>query len=260
MSAFLEAALDAVGLAEKVLRSHFRESGVASDQKNDGTPVTVADKEAEKAIVDCIKVHFPGHSIVGEESGFENKKSEYVWIVDPIDGTKNFARGMPFFGALVALMHNGKVIVGVSNMPMIDELLYAEEGKGVFLNGRRLERFSTPRTLKDAYVSHGSLGHFKKKDMHRQLLSLSERVYTARSYGNQHAYHLMVRGWVDAVIEARTKVYDVAPFQLILEELGGKATQICGNNVDLDCETFLAASSPELFREVQSLMCSDQSC
>ena len=241
MSEFLDIAISAAKDAEKVLLKHYTPKGVESSQKSDGSPVTIADKEAEQLIVSRIKAAFPDHSMLAEESGTENTRSEYTWIIDPIDGTKNFTRGVPLFGTLIALMKNGEIIVGVSNMPLLNDLMYAEKGSGAFRNGKQIHVSGTKR-FKDAYLSSGSLHYFEPHGLVEKLAAIRKDIFQFRLFGDQFAYHLLAQGKIDAVTEGHIKIYDVAALKLIIEEAGGRATEIDGSAVGVDTTTFLATN------------------
>lgn len=242
MSKYLDVALEAAVIAERVIEFYFNaELGLDSTTKKDGSPVTIADKEAEEAIIRHIKTAFPEHGVYGEEGGKKVQDSEYLWIIDPIDGTKNFTRGMPYFGTLIALMKNNEIIVGVSHMPLIHETLYAEKGQGAFLNGEPVF-VSDVDKQKEMFLSFGSLKYFMERGMVDKILALQD-VFSSRSYGNCHAYHMLACGQIDAVIEASTRLYDVAPFELIIKEAGGKASQMDGAEIGMETHDFLAANS-----------------
>lgn len=241
MSKYLDVALEAAGIAERVIEHYFNSvDGRDSVNKTDGSPVTQADKEAEDVIVAHIKAAFPKHGIFGEETGRQDQDSEYCWIIDPIDGTKNFTRGMPYFGTLIALMKNGEVIVGVSHMPLINETLYAEKGQGAFLNGEPIA-VSSVANLKDTFLSFGSLKYFVERGLTEKILALQD-VFSSRCYGNCHAYHMLAQGQVDVVIEASTKLYDIAPFVLIINEAGGSTSKLDGSAIDMQTSDFMATN------------------
>lgn len=241
MSTFLDVALEAAKDAETIIANHFDPSGVDSEKKTDGSPVTIADREAEAAIIQRIKSAFPDHSILGEEIGREDHTSGYRWIIDPIDGTKNFTRGIPLFGTLIALMKDGEVIVGVSNMPAIKELMYAEKGQGAYVNGKRITT-SSVTDFQDIYLTFGGLSYFEKMGLMGRVLGIRDEIFQLRSFGDVYMYHLLAQGKLEVVMEASIKVYDVAPLKLIIEEAGGRATEIDGTEMNLDISTFLATN------------------
>ena len=132
-SQFLEVALAAAKNAEEIITAYYAGDAMKVELKDDETPVTLADRGAEKVIRETIKAAFPDHGFLGEEYGTEEGDSPYVWIIDPIDATKNYIRKIPIFGTQIALMKDDDLILGVSNAPLLNELLYAEAGRWCFL-------------------------------------------------------------------------------------------------------------------------------
>ncbi len=238
-SEFLKTALEAVKKAEDIIMQYYASGKLDTELKEDMSPVTVADKEVEKAIIETIRSRFPEHSILGEESGKNKKDSEYLWIIDPIDGTKNYMRNIPIFAIEIALMKDGEVIMGVSNAPVLKELLYAEKGNGAYLNGRKI---SVSRTgdIRKAYVCFGGIKHFKKRI--ENLIRLSEITMASRGYGDFFAYHLLAQGNTDIMIDCHTNIWDIAAVSIIVEEAGGKFTDIKGNPVTEKIDSALATN------------------
>ena len=241
MSKYLDVAIEAVKIAEKVIIEYYdSEKQIAT--KADNSPVTIADKMAEAKMREYILAHFPEHKVYGEEGEKSaNEQDEFVWVIDPIDGTKNFIRGIPLFGTLLALMKDGEVVVGVSNMPFINECMYAEKDGGAFLNGKRV-RVSSVENIQEAYCSYGSTKYFTQRGLREKLLGVTERMRWARGIGDCWSYHLLAQGKLDSMVEAHTKLWDVAPLKLIVEEAGGKMTQIDGSPIDFSTATALASN------------------
>ena len=241
MSKYLDVALEAVKIAEEVINTYY-DSDKHITTKSDASPVTIADTTAESKMRQYITSQFPTHKIYGEEGDkTADSNDEYVWVIDPIDGTKNFIRNIPLFGTLLALMKNGEVIVGVSNMPRIDECMYAEKGSGTFLNGKRVF-VSQTETSSEAYCSYGSTKYFRQKNILDKLLNYTEKMKWARGVGDCWSYHLVAQGKIDIMLEAHTKLWDVAPLKLIVEEAGGRMTQIDGSAIDFQTTTALATN------------------
>ena len=138
-SIFLRTALAAARKAAEISRSYYAGNFTVTT-KEDLTPVTQADVECEQAIRQIILDEFPNHGFFGEETGRTRADAEYLWLVDPIDGTKGFVRQYPFFSTQIALMHDGEIVLGVSSGTMMDEMAWAEKGKGAYLNGERLQQ------------------------------------------------------------------------------------------------------------------------
>ena len=154
----MQIALQAVSSAQEIINKYYQ-SGVRATLKQDQSPVTIADQEAEEAIKNIISTAFPNHAFLGEESGSTTTGSEYTWIIDPIDGTKHYLRQIPLFATQLALMRGDEIILGVSNAPAINELIWAEKGEGAFLNDKRIT-VSDVLKLDQAYLRYGSLGYF----------------------------------------------------------------------------------------------------
>lgn len=241
MTTYLEVALEAVKAAEKIILGYY-EGEIQVEHKADDSPVTAADKEAEAKIRDIITSAFPDHIVYGEEGAKERGAVDgYTWVVDPIDGTKSFIRHHGLFGTLLALYHNNEIILGVSNMPAIGECMYAEKGSGAYLNGSKIA-VSEVKELSDAYMSYGSVKYFTQKGYQDALFAVSEHMRWARGIGDCWSYHLLAQGKVDIVIEAKTKIWDVAALKVIVEEAGGKMTALDGSAIGFDMQDDLATN------------------
>ncbi|MBL8121330.1 inositol-phosphate phosphatase [Candidatus Saccharibacteria bacterium] len=231
MSTYLEVALEAVKAAERIIMGYY-DTSLDVEKKTDDSPVTIADKEAENKIREVILAAFPDHTVYGEEGAKDiGPEDSYTWVVDPIDGTKSFIRHHGLFGTLLALYHKGEIIVGVSNMPAIGELMYAEKGKGAYLNKSRVT-VSDVGSLKDAYMSYGSVKYFTQVGKQDALLGLAEQTRWARGIGDCWSYHLLAQGKLDIVAEAKTKIWDVAALKVIVEEAGGRMSTLSGGVID----------------------------
>mgnify|MGYP005692734989 FL=1 len=154
----IEASIAAAEISKKYFNGSFEVS-----IKDDKTPVTEVDIKCEKVIKKILLSSFPDHGFFGEETTKKNKDADFLWLVDPIDGTKSFVRGYPFFSTQIALMYKGKIILGVSNGIMFDELIYAELNKGAWLNGQRLN-ISKTRKINNASISTGNLKSLSQSD------------------------------------------------------------------------------------------------
>jgi len=239
-SKFLEVGLEAVKKAEEIIRKYYS-GNFETSFKDNGSPVTVADKEAEKVIIETIKEAFPSHMFLGEEMGRSGVGSEYMWVIDPIDGTKNFVRGLPFFTTLLALVKDGEIILGISNAPIMNECLYAEKGCGAYCNGEKIE-VSKIKSLKEAYMSYGGLTYFVDKGMWEPLLKLNRETHFHRALGDFWSFHLLAQGKLDLMVEADVRIWDIAPLVCIVQEAGGKMTDIQGKKINLNTDTVLATN------------------
>ena len=238
---FLTTAFKAVEEAERITLSYFRR-GAKITIKPDSTPVTEADRKAEEAVKKILHRAFPDHAIFGEEFGWlGNPDSEYVWIVDPIDGTKSFIRKIPLWGNLLALVYRGEVVLGVSNVPQQKALLWAEKGKGAFLNRKRVQVSKVSRP-EESMMSFGSLNAFRKNGLETQLLTLLHSTHRQRAFGDLWQYHLVATGRTEAALETGIQSFDVAPFFCIIKEAGGKASDLFGNPFTMQISSFAATN------------------
>ena len=228
---YKQTAIEAVKKAEERIL-HFFHNLPKIEKKADMTPVTRADKEAEEIIVDMIKKRFPGHGFLGEEFGADNETSEFQWIIDPIDGTKNFIHGIDFFGTVLGLKHQGKIILGISNMPAIGELLFASEDEQTTLNGKKVS-VSTIDSISEAYVTIGGFSRLKNKSYLDAVINIENSTLNMRGYGDVHGYHLVVTGRADVMFEPKTKPWDVSAYQIIVKQAGGKYSDFTGNELAL---------------------------
>jgi histidinol-phosphatase len=240
MSNELKAALDAARAAAEVIRG-FYQRNVKIEVKADKSPVTEADVRSEEAIRDLLTTRFPSYGFYGEETGKSDMNAESVWLVDPIDGTKSFVRECPFFSTQIALMRGGRFVLGVSMAPAYDELAWAERGKGAFLNGKQIS-VSKVNTLAAAIVSSGNLKTLAASPAWARYGELIGRVNRIRGYGDFVHYHLLSRAALDVVIESDVNILDIAALTVIVEEAGGRFTDLEGAAVNLDTTTVLATN------------------
>ncbi len=240
-SAELETALEAARRAAEISRSYYR-GNFSVRTKADRTPVTQADIECEQAIREIILGRFPDHGFYGEETGSSGIDRDFLWLVDPIDGTKGFVRQYPFFSTQIALMHAGEIVLGVSSGTMMDELAWAEKGRGAWLNGIRL-RVSDIATPEQAAVSTGNLKSLATSDGWPRLGEILARADRTRGYGDFYHYHLLAAGKIEAVIESDVNVLDIAALSIIVCEAGGVFTDLNGGTPGLEVRSVLAANA-----------------
>jgi len=239
-SIFLETALHAAKRAEEVIL-HYYSPNVQVTYKLDESPVTIADKLAEQVIIEIIRDQFPTHSILGEETGADNRHLDYQWIIDPIDGTKNYIRQIPLFATLIALQKKGELVLGVSNAPALHELMYAEKGSGAFLNGQRVRVSSTDK-LADAYMGFTSVKSFERGNLLPEFLALTHHTQTSRSFTDFWKYHLLAQGKIDACVDVGTNIWDVAAPSIIIQEAGGRVTDLQGNPLTTASHSHVASN------------------
>ena len=241
-SAELKAALDAAQQAAAIALSLYQRN-VEVRIKADKSPVTEADVRCEIAIREIIETRFPAHGFYGEETGSRDQDAEYLWLVDPIDGTKAFVREYAMFSTQIALMRAGRMLAGVSSAPVYGELCYAEKGGGAFLNDKPIT-VSAVCALADAFISVGnmkSLATGPQWKKYGEMIALASRI---RGYGDFLHYHLLASGKIDVVIETDINILDIAACVAIVEEAGGRCTQLDGAPITLQSTTVLATNGP----------------
>jgi histidinol-phosphatase len=239
-SEFLETALEAARSAAAISRRYYA-GNFSVTTKADRTPVTQADVECEQEIRRIILKRFPGHGFFGEETGKTQADAEYLWLVDPIDGTKGFVRQYPFFSTQIALMRDGEILLGVSSGTMFDELAWAEKGRGAWLDGKRLA-VSDIADLECAAVSTGNLKSLASGPGWAALGKILAAADRTRGYGDFYHYHLLASGKIEAVIESDVNILDIAALSVIVSEAGGVFTDLNGNPPGLEVRSVLAAN------------------
>ncbi len=227
-----EIAVAAARAAGAVARGYFG-TGVRIEWKGEGaaqSPVTIADREAEEAARAVIGRRFPGHGFLGEELGETGSRS-VRWILDPIDGTANFIRGIPFFGALVALEEDGDITAAALYNPIHDEMAWALRGRGAFRNGAAV-RVSAQADLAQAMVVHSSAGEFVRRGVGgpQGLNRLLRRVGRDRGFGDYYGYVLVAAGQAEAMLDPHAAPWDLAAPKLLVEEAGGRFTSLAGKD------------------------------
>ena len=218
---------DAAGAA---IRPCFR-TPLAIDDKPDASPVTAADRAAETAMRELIERHFPEHGILGEEFGQIRPEAEFVWILDPIDGTKSFISGVPLFGTLIALVARGRPILGVIDQPILRERWVGAAGRPTTLNGAAIS-VRPCHDLAAATLFATSPDMFAGKDG-EAFARLEAAVKLVRFGADCYAYGLAAAGFIDLVADAQLKPYDFCPMVPIVEGAGGVFTDWRGAALDL---------------------------
>jgi histidinol-phosphatase len=240
MKELLATALQAAKSARELILSYYN-GDFDIEIKADQTPVTVADRGAERIIRETISSAYPEHGIFGEEYGAESKDTEYLWLVDPIDGTKSFVKRYGMFSTQIALMHKGELILGVSCAPAMNELVWATRGGGAFDADGRLH-ISDVGDISKASISTGniqSLAASKNWTAMGRILANADRT---RGYGDYYHYHRLAAGQLDAVIESDVNILDIAALYVIVTEAGGVFTDLEEQAPGLDTRSVLAAT------------------
>jgi histidinol-phosphatase len=219
-------ALELADLADAITTDRFQADDLVVETKPDLTPVTEADRAVEQALRKRIGEERPGHGVVGEEFGADGRGSAR-WILDPIDATKNYLRGVPVWGTLIALEREGRVELGVASAPALHRRWWAARGEGAFVNGRRIH-VSRVAELSDAVLSYASLLSWEEHGLGRQFLTLARSCWRTRAFGDFWGYMLVAEGVVDLAIEPEVALWDLAAPQVIVEEAGGRLTDLGG--------------------------------
>jgi len=240
MKKLLAAALQAAESAREVILSYYS-GNFDIEIKEDQTPVTVADRRAEQVIRKTISTAFPNHGIYGEEYGSDDKNTEYLWLIDPIDGTKSFVKRYGMFSTQIALMHKGELILGVSCAPAMDELAWATRGGGAF-NANGQLHISKVTSIDEASISTGNIQSLAAGRQWKALGRILANANRTRGYGDYYHYHRLAAGQLDAVIESDVNILDIAALYVIVTEAGGRFTDLDGLKPGLDTRSVLAAT------------------
>jgi len=255
MSKELDVAVKAAKAAGKVLLKHFETRGGKQVAKSEFDFVTEADKAAEDVIISAIRAEFPGHSILSEEIGSIDNGSEYKWVIDPLDGTKNFGFGVPLWGVSIGLEKSGEIIAGVIFLPVTGEIFTAEKGKGAFLDGKRI-RVSSNKFPK-CMISFGGHWAFSEEPL------VKDNFYPV--YQKFHQYFritgsavlvlsYIAAGRLDAYPCFRESPWDVAAGILLIKEAGGIATDIYGNEATPYQKHYIFANNRALYEEIRKVL------
>jgi histidinol phosphatase-like enzyme (inositol monophosphatase family) len=248
VSGLLEAVEEVARLAGAEGLRRFRKAGLTVDTKADGSPVTEADREAERLARAWIEARFPEDGIVGEEWGTVRPDARRVWYLDPIDGTKAFVRGVPLWGAMVGVAEAGELVAGCVHYPALDELVVAERGRGCFWNGARA-RVSAVSRLSEATVLCTDV-----KVLPAAVERVLRRGQVSRTWGDCYGYLLVATGRAEVMVDAVMNPWDSAALLPIIEEAGGVFTDLQGVRTGLGASS--VATNAALSKEVRGLLAS----
>ena len=253
LDTLLTLALRLADAAGEAIRPYFRKPLAISD-KADLTPVTAADRVAEETMRALIEERFPEHGILGEEFGRVREDAEFVWSLDPIDGTKSFISGVPLFGTLIALTRGGRSILGVIDQPILRERWVGAVGRPTTLNGAAIRCRACP-VLAAATLFATTPDMFKGEDA-ASFARVSDKVKLTRFGADCYAYGLVATGFVDLVLEASLEPYDFCAMVPIVEGAGGVATDWRGANLDLASDgRILVAGDRRAHEAALALLC-----
>jgi histidinol-phosphatase len=215
-----ETAIQAAQQAGKLALGYF-DSDLAVEWKADESPVTVADREAEALLRRTLLGAFPGDGFLGEESGDTPGTSGFRWIIDPIDGTRSFVRGVPIWATLVGLEYRGEQIAGVAELPALGQTYRALRGEGAYRGDRRLH-VSTVADLAEAHIYYSSIAWFVQAGYRDAFLDLATRTQRQRGFGDFYGFVLVAQGSGELMIDHGVHAWDVAALKVIVEEAGGR--------------------------------------
>jgi histidinol-phosphatase len=219
----LDTAVTLVRQAGELTLQYCQRDDLAIDRKGDGTPVTAADRGAERLLREEIESRFPDDGILGEEEAEKIGTSGRRWIIDPIDGTKAFTHGVPLYTNLLAIEDADGIAVGVINVPALGETVYAGRGLGCFDNGKPVS-VNDHASFDGAYLSTSGLTSWPD-DM---LLRVKQAGFNMRTWGDGYGYVLVATGRIEAMVDPVAELYDLAPMPVILHEAGGRFTDLSG--------------------------------
>lgn len=226
--------------AARPIASRYFRTGVTVDDKSDLSPVTIADREAETAMRELLDRQVPDHGVFGEEHGAVRTDAEYVWVLDPIDGTKAFITGLPLFGTLIGLFHRGKPVLGIIDQPILQERWLGVDGERSTLNGRPIS-VRACESVASAYMYSTAPAMFAG-GYAKPHQALTEKVKLFRWGGDCYAYGLLAAGHVDLVVEADLKLYDYAALIPVIAGAGGVITDWKGKALDMQSDGAVVAA------------------
>lgn len=246
----LDFAVDLAWRAGRVTLAYYQ-TGVAAESKADASPVTIADREAERLLRERIEARFPEHGIVGEEFGVTRPDAQYRWVLDPIDGTRPFVHGVPFYGVMVALEVEDDAVLGVLHFPALGESVWAARGLGCWWDGRPA-RVSDVDRLSDALVLTTDAEMIEADGRGPGWNLLRARAGLVRTWGDCYGYALVATGRAEVMLDPRLAPWDAAALRPIIEEAGGVFTDWDGNATHRGGHGI--ATNAALAREVRALL------
>ncbi|MGH9582101.1 MAG: inositol monophosphatase family protein [Bryobacteraceae bacterium] len=222
----------------------YQRRGVIAEEKPDESPVTAADRACEKLIVERIARDFPDDGVLGEEGATRESANGRRWIIDPIDGTRDFVRGIPLWAVLIGLEQNGEIVAGAAHSPRQGLLLWAARGGGAWANGSRIQ-VSNRTSPGEAVLSFNGFNKAGVARLAPKLLDWVRRFWAVRSLGGACDAMLVAQGQADVWIEPNAAPWDLAPLKLLIEEAGGKFASFRGENTIYAGNAFACAPGLE---------------
>ena len=247
MTPYRAFALELADKSGEFIRPYFANPDLVVETKSDQTPVTAADRGAEELMRRLIRKKFPGHGILGEELGRENTGAEFTWVLDPIDGTKSFASACPLFGTLIALLQDGRPVLGVIHQPILGQLMIGD-GTATTLNSRAVRCRTTAR-IEDATLLTSDPLHPAKYQNGAAFDALAHRARLVRTWGDCYGYLLVASGWADVMCDPVMNPWDIAALVPVVRGAGGVITDWQGRDA-VDANSIVAAATPALHASV----------
>jgi histidinol phosphatase-like enzyme (inositol monophosphatase family) len=229
------------------IRPYYAAAGTLVETKADASPVTAADRGAEKLMRRMIRHRFPDHGVIGEEFGSERDDAEWVWVLDPIDGTKSFITAVPLWGTLIALLHRGQPVLGCIHQPILGQLMLGD-GMTTTLNGAAVRCRPTQRIEEATLLTSDPLNAAKYQDGARYD-ALARRAKLVRTWGDCYGYLLVAAGWADVCLDPIMNPWDIAALVPIIRGAGGVITDWRGGEA-YPADSTIASASPELHAAV----------
>ena len=239
-------------ISSEVILKYFR-SKIKTTTKKDGTPVTIADTESESLILDQITKKYPQHGIICEEHEHINLNSEFIWVIDPIDGTRSFISGHKDFGTLIALLHNNKPIFGIINCPAHHERWEGSINKKTILNGK-ITKTSNVIDLNECQSFSSGL-YFEDKHFKKLYDKLIKKIKSYRFGGDCYMYGMLTSGLIEIVVEDTLKMWDYMALIPIIKGAGGIASDRFGQEISLRSDgSFVASCSQYIHKQVIEIL------
>jgi len=221
--------LSIADVSDPLAMHYYQADELGVEIKDNETPVSAGDLAIENEIRRLVADKMPDLSIVGEEYGLTQAESNVKLIIDPIDGTKNFIKGIPFFATLLAIEVDGEVVAGLVSAPANNDRWWAQKGQGAFHNGKKIQ-VSDTATIEDCLAVHGSIFGSEASDDPQRVLSLLSRTYRQRGFGDYYPAMMVAMGLADFAIDFKLKEWDIASLKIIVEEAGGQFSNTAGEN------------------------------
>tara|TARA_B100000029_G_scaffold512391_1_gene608914 strand:+ start:38 stop:814 length:777 start_codon:yes stop_codon:yes gene_type:complete len=236
----------------QIIGKYFRKK-INIENKKDDSPVTIADQNTELKIRELISKKYPSHGILGEEYENIKLKSEFVWVIDPIDGTRSFIAGHKDFGTLIALLHNNKPILGIINCPAHQERWVGIKNEKTRLNNQIIKT-SSVKNIEDAYLFTSGI-YFNEPILKKGYRLIRDKSKYFRLGGDCYMYGMLASGLIDIVIEDTLKAHDYMALVNVIEGAGGKITDKFGNDVTIESDgSLVASSSSEIHNELINII------